>query len=71
MFTDFSSRKDSILSAFRQAKADLEQLNKDIDVEITSNNETITALQAEQTNLKNLKATNNSSIKGLNSFIGK
>lgn len=71
MFTDFSSRKDSILSAFRQTKADLEQLNKDIDVEITSNNKTITALQAEQTNLKNLKATNNSSIKGLNSFIGK
>lgn len=71
MFTDFSSRKNSILSAFKQAKADLEQLNKDIDSEIISNNETISALQIEQANLKALKSSNNTSIKGLTSFIGK
>lgn len=71
MFTDFSTRKNSILSAFKQAKEDLEQLNKDIDSEITSNNEAISALQTEQANLKSLKSSNNTSIKGLTSFIGK
>lgn len=71
MLADFTNRRNNILADFRKAKSDLEQLNKDIDVEIKQNAEVIAKLTAEQTNLKSIKSSNTNSIKGLNSFIGK
>ena len=60
---DFKNRRENILNVFSQAKADLEQLNADIDAKITANKETIANLQAANNDLASLKTSNESSIK--------
>lgn len=37
---DFRKRRENILNVFSSAKADLEQLNTEIDAKIVANNET-------------------------------
>ena len=66
---NFKERREKILGVFTQAKSDLEQLNRDIDETIKNNNAQIIALQTANSNLQQLKAGNESSIKGFAKFI--
>ena len=43
----FQQRRDTILSQFAQAKADLETLNSDIDTEIEKNKSVISTLTSK------------------------
>lgn len=43
----FQQRRDTILSQFAQAKADLETLNSDIDAEIEKNKSIISTLTSK------------------------
>ena len=51
--------------------SDLESVNKDIDSEVTKNNEMIANLTAEVNSLNSLKSTNNASLKNLGKIVGK
>lgn len=51
----FQQRRDTILSQFAQAKADLETLNSDIDAEIEKNKSVISTLTSKNTELASLK----------------
>lgn len=59
----FQQRRDTILSQFAQAKADLETLNSDIDAEIEKNKSVISTLTSKNTELASLKSNNEGSIK--------
>lgn len=50
----FQQRRDTILSQFAQAKADLETLNSDIDAEIEKNKSVISTLTSKNTELASL-----------------
>lgn len=65
----FQQRRDTILSQFAQAKADLETLNSDIDTEIEKNKSVISTLTSKNTELASLKSNNESSIKTLAKFL--
>lgn len=52
----FQQRRDTILSQFAQAKADLETLNSDIDAEIEKNKSVISTLTSKNTELASLKS---------------
>lgn len=54
----FQQRRDTILSQFAQAKADLETLNSDIDAEIEKNKSVISTLTSKNTELASLKSLN-------------
>lgn len=56
----FQQRRDTILSQFAQAKADLETLNSDIDAE---------TLTSKNTELASLKSNNEGSIKTFAKFL--
>lgn len=58
----FQQRRDTILSQFAQAKADLETLNSDIDAEIEKNKSIISTLTSKNTELASLKSNNEGSI---------
>lgn len=66
---NFATRKETILSSFNQAVADLNELNKDIDKAIVDNSETIKAFQAENKQLSSLKESNNKTINFFNSIF--
>ena len=59
----FQQRRDTILSQFAQAKADLETLNSDIDAEIEKNK------SSKNTELASLKSNNEGSIKTFAKFL--
>lgn len=61
----FEERRNGILNVFCTAKADLEQMNTEIDAVIASNLEQIEALQIENTYLQQLRANNEASVKSL------
>ena len=63
----FQQRRDTILSQFAQAKADLETLN--IDTEIEKNKSVISTLTSKNTELASLKSNNESSIKTFAKFL--
>jgi hypothetical protein len=65
----FQQRRDTILSQFAQAKADLETLNSDIDTEIEKNKSVISTLTSKNTELAPLKSNNESSIKTFAKFL--
>ena len=65
----FQQRRDTILSQFAQAKADLETLNSDIDTEIEKNKSVISTLTSKNTELASLKSNNESSIKTFAKFL--
>lgn len=65
----FQQRRDTILSQFAQAKADLETLNSDIDTEIEKNKSVISTLTSKNTELASLKSNNESSIKTSAKFL--
>lgn len=65
----FQQRRDTILSQFAQAKADLETLNSDIDTEIEKNKSVISTLTSKNTELASLKSNNESSIKIFAKFL--
>lgn len=65
----FQQRRDTILSQFAQAKADLETLNSDIDAEIEKNKSVISTLTSKNTELASLKSNNEGSIKTFAKFI--
>lgn len=50
----FQQRRDTILSQFAQAKADLETLNSDIDAEIEKNKSVISTLTSKGTIMPHL-----------------
>lgn len=62
-------RRDTILSQFAQAKADLETLNSDIDAEIEKNKSVISTLTSKNTELASLKSNNEGSIKTFAKFL--
>lgn len=64
----FQQRRDTILSQFAQAKADLETLNSDIDAEIEKN-KSISTLTSKNTELASLKSNNEGSIKTFAKFL--
>ena len=65
----FQQRRDTILSQFAQAKADLETLNSDIDAEIEKNKSVISTLTSKNTELASLKSKNEGSIKTFAKFL--
>lgn len=65
----FQQRRDTILSQFAQAKADLETLNSDIDAEIEKNKSVISTLTSKNTELASLKRNNEGSIKIFAKFL--
>ena len=65
----FQQRRDTILSQFAQAKADLETLNSDIDAEIEKNKSVISTLNSKNTELVSLKSNNEGSIKTFAKFL--
>lgn len=65
----FQQRRDTILSQFAQAKADLEKLNSDIDAEIEKNKSVISTLTSKNTELASLKSNNEGSIKAFAKFL--
>lgn len=65
----FQQRRDTILSQFAQAKADLETLNNDIDTEIEKNKSVISTLTSKNTELASLKSNNESLIKTFAKFL--
>lgn len=65
----FQQRRDTILSQFAQAKADLETLNSDIDAEIEKNKSVISTLTSKNTELASLKSNNEGSIKTFAKFL--
>lgn len=65
----FQQRRDTILSQFAQAKADLETLNSDIDAEIEKNKSVISTLTSKNTELASLKSNNEGSIKTSAKFL--
>lgn len=66
----FQQRRDTILSQFAQAKADLETLNNsDIDAEIEKNKSVISTLTSKNTELASLKSNNEGSIKTFAKFL--
>lgn len=65
----FQQRRDTILSQFAQAKADLETLNSDIDAEIEKNKSVISTLTSKNTELGSLKSNNEGSIKTFAKFL--
>ena len=71
MVQDLIAKRNNILSSLKQMYSDLESVNKDIDSEVTKNNEMIANLTAEVNSLNSLKSTNNASIKNLGKIIGK
>lgn len=54
----FQQRRDTILSQFAQAKADLETLNSDIDAEIEKNKSVISTLTSKNTELASFVEAN-------------
>ena len=60
---NLAARKNQILSVFNQAITDLGKLNADIDNVIEANNNEIADKQAENKELKTLKASNDGNIK--------
>ena len=71
MVQDLIVKRNDILSSLRQMYSDLESVNKDIDSEVTKNNEMIANLTAEVNSLNSLKSTNNASLKNLGKIVGK
>ena len=65
----FQQRRDTILSQFAQAKADLETLNSDIDAEIEKNKSIISTLTSKNTELASLKSNNECAIKTFAKFL--
>jgi flagellar hook-associated protein FlgK len=65
----FIERRDSILSHFKQAKEDLEALNKDIDAEIDANQYQMANLAARNEDLRTLKSSNELSVKAFGRFF--
>ena len=61
----FQQRRDTILSQFAQAKADLETLNSEIE----KNKSVISTLTSKNTELASLKSNNESSIKTFAKFL--
>ncbi len=66
---NFKSRRESILGVFNQAKSDLECLNQDIQNQIEQNQAQIAALNSQNTELTQLKTSNESSIKTFSKFF--
>lgn len=60
---EFKERRENILSIFTKAKADLEQLNADIDAQVAENKGKIDELSAKNNELLQLKTENNSTAK--------
>ena len=63
----FQQRRDTILSQFAQAKADLETLNSDAEIE--KNKSVISTLTSKNTELASLKSNNEGSIKTFAKFL--
>lgn len=66
---DFRKRRENILNVFSSAKADLEQLNTEIDAKIVANNELIKQINQANSELTSLKANNETSIKTFSKFF--
>ena len=67
----FLQRKEAILASFESAKAEMEQLNADIETQIEANKQAIISFQNENQELSELIAKNNSSVKALSKFFVK
>ena len=67
----FQQRRDTILSQFAQAKADLETLNSDIDAEIEKNKSVISTLTSKNTELASLKSNHYCPVKILDLEINR
>lgn len=66
---NFKERRNCILAAFEQTKCDLQDLNSDIENQISQHETSIADLQAEIKDLKELKSGNNSTISALAKFL--
>lgn len=65
----FKTRREEILGIFSKAKADLEQLNAEIDTQIAHNKEQIAALSNENAELTSLKLDNSNAAKTFAKFF--
>lgn len=59
----FKERREEILGIFSKAKADLEQLNTEIDAQIAQNKEQIASLSAANAEMTALKLDNSNTAK--------
>jgi flagellar hook-associated protein FlgK len=66
---NFKERRDAILSQFQQAHGELEQLNKEISIEIENRAAQVDTLRGEMEALEKLKSSNTSSIKTFSKFL--
>ncbi|NDW19745.1 hypothetical protein D0T53_12610 [Dysgonomonas sp. 216] len=66
---NYNQRRSSILSAFSQAKLDLENLNKEIKANISHNKTRIKQLKEENKGLSSLNLKNKISIKIFSKFL--
>lgn len=62
-------KRESILISFEKAKAELQELNDEIDGRIHQRKEDIIALQNEVKDLEALKSSNSSSISAFAKFL--
>jgi hypothetical protein len=60
--SQFTQTRDNILGVFQKAKQDLEELNKNISVEIADNEARIQTLQRDNASLLSLKQQNASDL---------
>lgn len=60
--SNFSQRRESVLNVFNTAVADLNTLNADIDEAVKANESTVTTLQAQNKELRQLKTSNEKTI---------
>lgn len=66
---DYKQRRESILSNFAKAKADLENLNAEIQAEMDDNVAQMQNLAAKNKELQSLKTDNDGSIKTFSKFL--
>lgn len=65
----FKERREEILGIFSKAKADLEQLNTEIDAQIAQNKEQIASLSTANAEMIALKLNNSKTAKTFAKFF--
>ena len=60
--TNFSQRRENVLSVFNGAVKELNTLNADIDETMKANENTVAELQAQNRELGKIKSSNNKTI---------
>lgn len=66
---NFKKRREAILDTFERSKAELQQLNLDIEDRIAECNAHISGLREEVKGLESLKSSNNTSISAFAKFL--